>query len=157
MSNLGVLLVNKCKNVKAHIWWIRAAANGNQHALKCLCLLDKKKVKKNRSYNIIGRKVMFLGEYSGVMKNGKANGHGTYTFPDDASIYVGEWKNDKCHGHGTYTLADGSSYVGEWKNGERHGHGTETGADCYVGEWKNGKFHGHGTETNADGSSYVGE
>jgi hypothetical protein len=42
MSHLGVLLGNKVKNVKARIWWRRAAAYGDQHALKCLCLLDKK-------------------------------------------------------------------------------------------------------------------
>jgi hypothetical protein len=158
MSNLGVLLVNKGKYVKARIWWIRAAACGNQHALKCLCLLDKKEGKKRRSYKNMRRKVMSPGdEYSGEMKNGKANGHGARTFPDGDS-YVGEWKNGKFHGHGTYTFADGCSHVGEYKNGEFHGHGTYTHADgrSYVGEWKNGKPNGHGTLTLADGSSYVG-
>ena len=159
MSNLGVLLVNKGKYVKARIWWIRAAACGNQHALKCLCLLDKKEGKKKRSYKNMRRKVMSPGdEYSGEMKNGKANGHGAGTYADGDS-YVGEWKNGKFHGHGTYTFADGCSHVGEYKNDKFHGHGTYTHADgdSYVGEYKNDKFHGHGTYTYADGRSYVGE
>ncbi len=98
------------------------------------------------------------GTYIGDVVDGRANGQGTYTFPDGYK-YVGEWKDGKQHGQGTYTTAGGNKYVGEKTDGKKHGQGTYTFADGrkYVGEWKDSKKHGQGTYTYADGQKYVGE
>ena len=97
-------------------------------------------------------------KYVGEVKNGKAHGQGTYTYPDGRK-YVGEWKDNKYHGQGTFTFPDGSKYVGEWKDSKYHGQGTFTFAhgDKYVGEYKDGKSNGQGTYTWLNGNEYVGE
>lgn len=95
--------------------------------------------------------------FEGVLKDGKCNGKGTYTWAN-GDKYVGEFKDDKRTGKGTYTHADGEKYVGEWKDGKRNGKGTYTYADGgkYVGEWKDGERNGKGTLTEANGDSYSG-
>ncbi len=89
-------------------------------------------------------------KYVGEFKDGKMNGHGTYTHAKGDS-YVGEWKDGKKNGHGTYTYASGNKYVGEFKDDKCNGHGTYTygpksnwAGDKYVGEWKDDKHHGQG-------------
>ena len=45
-------------------------------------------------------------KYVGELKDGKMNGHGTYTYGPKSKWagdkYVGEWKDDKHHGQGIY-------------------------------------------------------
>ena len=38
--------------------------------------------------------------------------------------HIGLWKNGKINGHGTFTWADGREYVGDFKNDNRCGQGT---------------------------------
>ena len=121
------------------------------------------------------------GYYEGEVKNGQANGNGTFYY-NDGDRYEGEWTNDKRNGKGTFYCADGKRYEGEWKNGKRNGKGTfywadgeryegewvdgartgygidyYTNGDRYEGEWKNGKRNGKGTYYWADGERYEGE
>jgi hypothetical protein len=116
-------------------------------------------------------------EYRGNVKNGKPNGIGIVSYPDE-NKYIGEWKDGKYHGQGTYTFDNGIKYVGEFKDGEEIGQGTETFPDGskYVGNSKDGDewnltFHdkdgnvilklvngnGQGTFTYPYGEKYDGE
>ena len=65
---------------------------------------------------------------------------GTFTYK--GTSYVGEYKDGKQNGHGTYTFDDGSKYVGEYKDGKQHGQGTYTFAGGRMVEaiFENGKF-----------------
>lgn len=107
-------------------------------------------------------------KYAGEFKDGKFNGHGTFTFgggsKNAGDKYIGEFQEGDFNGRGTYTYADGSMYVGEFKAGNCSGQGTFTfgrgskyAGDKYVGEFRDCKRSGHGTYTYADGSKYVGE
>ena len=60
--------------------------------------------------------------YTGDMKNGKRDGHGTLTYVD-GSKYVGEFKDDVRSGHGVWTNVRGDHYEGEWANDRRNGFG----------------------------------
>ena len=53
--------------------------------------------------------------YKGNVKNGKPHVQGTETL-SDGKKYEGEWKDGKRNGQGTFTYPDdGRKYVGEWK------------------------------------------
>jgi hypothetical protein len=76
---------------------------------------------------------------------------GTYTAPDSVNWkgdkYVGEFKDGKPNGHGTYTWSKRNKYVnkyvGEFKDGLKHGQGTLTFRDGRAkqeGIFKNNKF-----------------
>ncbi|CAM9218551.1 unnamed protein product [Ectocarpus sp. 13 AM-2016] len=60
--------------------------------------------------------------YHGEMKQGKPNGMGTKTWPDE-SEYVGEFYFGKEHGEGTKRFPDGSEHSGRWRAGNRDGPG----------------------------------
>ena len=66
--------------------------------------------------------------------------------------YRGEWRDGKLQGHGTFTSRRGS-YEGGWRDGKRHGHGTRTSrlGIRYEGEYRDGKKHGYWTVTHPDG------
>jgi hypothetical protein len=98
------------------------------------------------------------GEYAGQWKDGKPDGHGTWT-SGIGDEYVGEWKDNKRHGQGASTWPHVHKYVGEWKDGKWHGQGTRTWPDGgkYVGEWKDRQRSGQGTYTSANGNEYVGQ
>ena len=85
--------------------------------------------------------------YTGMFKNGKANGPGKYKWASGAH-YEGDFVNDKMQGKGTYTFRDGNTYVGELFNSKMHGYGVwrdvSTGS-TYTGTYKNNKMHGTGT------------
>jgi hypothetical protein len=76
----------------------------------------------------------------------------------DDGIYVGKWKNGKMNGHGTFTFKDGRKYIGEFKDG-RSSQGTliTPEGDKYVGQFKNGLVNGQGTLTTREGTTYIGE
>jgi hypothetical protein len=97
-------------------------------------------------------------KYAGEYKNGKLNGHVTFTSAI-GDKYIGEYKDGKPNGHGNFTSAAGDKYVGEFKDSNFNGQGTLTYADGikYVGEFKDGKYNGKGTYTFANGNKYVGE
>ena len=97
--------------------------------------------------------------YEGLLKNGKRNKYGVYTWAD-GRCYKGQWKDGERNGQGVCTHPNGSRYEGDWKDGLFSGHGVYTYADgaCYEGEWKDDKENGLGVMTiAADGSRYIGE
>ena len=56
------------------------------------------------------------GSYVGEVKNGKADGMGTYTAEQSGTIYTGQFSSDTFSGTGTMIWTNGSKYVGEWSN-----------------------------------------
>ena len=64
---------------------------------------------------------------TGCVSGNCGNGWGTYIYPDGE--YTGEWKDGKQEGHGTYTLNNGDKYEGSWLGGKKSGSGTFTWAD----------------------------
>ena len=69
------------------------------------------------------------GKYVGELKDGKANGQGTFTYsytfgPSGNKYYVGQFKNNEYDGQGTFVFPTGEKYVGEFKNGMFSGLGT---------------------------------
>ena len=102
------------------------------------------------------------GKYVGEWKNGKKQGHGTFTYGEgkwEGEKYEGEFKDGYRHGQGTYSWSDGDKYVGEFKDDKPNGKGTYTWSDGrkYEGEFKDGKKHGQGKYTSMKGDKYVGE
>ena len=70
------------------------------------------------------------------------NGKGKYIFKSGdwkGCTYTGVWKDDKMHGHGTFNYANGDRYVGQFKNNMMHGRGTFFNSDGtkVKGIWKN--------------------
>ena len=98
------------------------------------------------------------GYYEGEVKNGQANGNGTFYYTS-GDRYEGEWTNDKRNGKGTFHWANGNHYEGEWKNGKRNGKGTYYWADGerYEGEWVDGARSGYGVDYYTNGNRYEGE
>ena len=105
-------------------------------------------------------KDLYLCKYKGQIKNGKANGKGTYTCIN--SKYDGEWEDDKKHGKGVFTYFNGDKYDGQWNNENRQGKGIyyfnkePCKGDKYEGERLNNKKHGKGVYTQANGKKFVG-
>ncbi|MBR2024396.1 MAG: hypothetical protein IKA02_01160, partial [Clostridia bacterium] len=77
------------------------------------------------------------GSYHGIIKNGKRNGYGVYTW-NSGSRYQGEWVDDVRLGYGRFFWTDGGRYEGMWKNDKMNGMGVYYGANgsYYAGEWK---------------------
>ena len=118
------------------------------------CVSNYKKLDEGK----ITKKFPSGAKYVGFLKDGRANGQGTYTNASGQK-YVGEFKDGDKHGQGTQTFPGGEKYVGEWKDSAYNGQGTFIWADGgkYVGEFKDGKRHGQGNQTYADGTKDVGE
>lgn len=95
--------------------------------------------------------------YKGQIKDGKANGLGTYTTPA-GEVFVGQFKDGSPNGQVTLSWPDGQKYVGGFVDGRANGLGTHTWPDGfkYVAEYKDGEST-RGTCTWADGRKYVGE
>ena len=110
--------------------------------------------------------------FVGVIRGGKASGHGTYTLSND-DLYEGQWRNGKLasaragdkKAAGTeihfqkITYADGFRYEGQMRDSRWHGRGTLTWPDGhrYEGDFVDGKIHGQGTLFYADGRRYEGD
>ena len=103
------------------------------------------------------------GEYSGKLKNRKADGYG--------KLVVSEWEKDEgedinftyegrfsegkfTEGKKVYTAFKDTFYSGNWKDGKPHGQGimdyTAMGGNLTDGEWKRGKIW-EGKVQNSDG------
>ena len=120
------------------------------------------------SNSCVGRSSKTGIDCFGILRNGIANGQGTYTY-SDGSQYVGEFKDCKRQGQGIFTFGKdtrfaGNKYVGEFKDDNYHGQGififgakSEFAGDKYFGEFEDNKKNGQGTYTYTDGSKYVGE
>jgi len=95
-------------------------------------------------------------KYFGEVKDGKAHGQGTFSWPNGNEC-SGEWKNDFIY-RGT-CLFDGNKYTGEFKNNEAIGKGkyVNKNGSVYEGDFEKDKFHGKGVFTYPDGKKYIGE
>lgn len=60
------------------------------------------------------------------------------------NLYVGDWKKNRADGYGTYTWPNGDRYDGEWVACVKFGKGADffANGDKYVGDYKDGKPHG---------------
>ncbi len=106
--------------------------------------------------------------YKGPLINGKANGQGELTGPNNTK-YRGFFIENKLHGRAIFSSAKGSEFFTYWNNGkkisemifayplknysgdyneygQRHGTGSFIfpNKDSYSGEWKNNKTSGYG-------------
>ena len=79
--------------------------------------------------------------YDGGIREGKAYGNGTLTWPD-GTRYEGEWRDGKLSGYATITVFDGTRYEGALRDSRPHGNGILTWPDGtrYEGEWRDGCF-----------------
>jgi hypothetical protein len=98
--------------------------------------------------------------YEGEYKNGKPNGHGTWTSYDNKTIYDGEWKNGKKEGFGKLVITDKYNYSGPFENDCFSGTGgvlCDNLGNIYDGDFENGKFDGYGHYKMSNGDTYIGE
>ena len=96
-----------------------------------------------------------FAEYRGVMRDGRADGEGTY-FDTTGMSYKGSWKAGLMDGLGTLMLPGGDEYIGQMRAGKAHGAGRyiEVTGEIFDGSFVEGKREGIGTTTLPDGSSY---
>ncbi|MBS1756895.1 MAG: hypothetical protein JSU03_06415 [Bacteroidetes bacterium] len=94
--------------------------------------------------------------YEGDMKNGIADGTGTFTYSDGS--YTGPVHNNIRNGIGKFTWLDGHYYQGDFKEDAITGEGTLhiSEKNYYTGHFENGKYNGHGKYYFADGAIYEG-
>ena len=116
---------------------------------------------------------LFLSQYTGDCKNGRANGRqGTFVASNatgQSLSYVGEWEDGEPRGEGEWrinTILSERYYKGEWQDRRPHGLGTGSieyisgNTQRYAGDWIDGEPHGQGTWTaltDGDRYHYVGE
>ena len=88
--------------------------------------------------------------YTGPVRDGKPEGHGTWLRPDGSS-YDGEFKDGLPSGHGTLTSERGDEYDGDFADGFASGHGQMTFGPgkmkSYDGEVANATPQGKGVLT----------
>jgi hypothetical protein len=96
--------------------------------------------------------------YQGSFKNGKFNGKGKLTFPENKGFYEGDWVDNFRQGNGIYVAPNRNRYEGSFVKGDFHGTGILQFAsgDTYQGNWAKGKFEGKGIYTFKNGSKYDG-
>lgn len=85
-------------------------------------------------------------EYRGQTLNGKRNGKGIFTYPEQSITYEGEWKNDLFHGEGKLT-DNGYTYKGQFFEGKKEGRGEvtcESNEYHFTGMWKDDLKNGYG-------------
>ena len=83
----------------------------------------------------------YENEYTGEIRNGKANGKGTKKYKD-GRIFTGLFLNDKREGEGILLRPDGTKYIGNYKNDVQEGWGkniTKEGKEL-MGFFKDGKI-----------------
>lgn len=90
-----------------------------------------------------GTYVFSNGEYTGEFKDGKQEGHGTYTW-NNGDIYEGSWLAGKRNGTGTFTWSNGVKFQGQWESDQRSGPGLVTDKNGLVvkqGNWYNNEYY----------------
>lgn len=98
-----------------------------------------------------------LWRLSATFRDGRAEGPGEETVPDDGS-YVGAFRDGLRHGQGRFTWLNGDWYEGGWLAGRRHGRGTMASADGGVrleGQWRHDRPDGPGRLV-LDGTGHEG-
>ena len=96
-----------------------------------------------------------FAEYRGAMKDGRAEGQGSYS--DAAGIsYSGEWKAGLMEGFGTLQLHGGNEYIGEMRSGKANGTGRyiDVTGEIFDGHFVDGERDGLGTTTLPSSNSY---
>jgi hypothetical protein len=74
------------------------------------------------------KKLEEVSVYAGDSKDGQADGHGSYRYPDGRE-YVGNWKDGLPNGEGTVTypvekdFPDGRAIIGDWSRIQLHPRG----------------------------------
>ena len=96
-----------------------------------------------------------FGEYYGDVKDGRAEGHGTY-FDKTGMRYIGAWRNGVMEGRGRLVLPSTDEYIGQFRGGKANGAGRYTDAtgETFEGTFANGLREGGGTTKLPDGDSY---
>ena len=96
-----------------------------------------------------------FAEYRGAMKNGRAEGPGSY-FDATGIAYRGEWKNGLMEGFGTLTLPGGDEYSGDMRAGKANGAGryVDVTGEVFEGHFADGVRDGAGTTTLPNASTY---
>lgn len=119
--------------------------------------------------------------YEGKIKNGEANGEGSFTGSSGSVGYIGNWKNGSHHGFGMWAFKDKAVFQGNFSENEFSGNGkmtwpdksfyegnfeasvatgqglykAENGKDMYKGEFVDNKPQGKGRYSwERDGSIY---
>jgi hypothetical protein len=99
--------------------------------------------------------------WTGGCVEGNASGSGTFVsrWAEMEDRYTGDMRDGKANGHGSAVFAGGNKYEGEWRDGGANGQGALVFAsgDRYEGNWHDGKANGQGTLLRPDGSRYEGE
>ena len=92
-----------------------------------------------------------FAEYRGVMRDGRADGEGTY-FDTTGMSYKGSWRDGLMDGLGTLMLPGGDEYIGQMRAGKAHGAGRyiEVTGEIFDGSFVEGKREGIGTTTLPD-------
>ncbi len=117
----------------------------------------------------------YLGQYSGVLRDGKPNGRGSFSFYKDEDYieYDGMWMEGRMSGEGElnstvyvvhFSDVDRQGiYTGRVKDGLAYGQGSFMATNSagvsyqYDGEWKDGLFNGQGNiHYDDDGGDYIG-
>jgi hypothetical protein len=96
-----------------------------------------------------------FSEYRGAMKDGRAEGQGSYS--DSTGItYAGGWKNGLMEGFGTLMVHGGDEYVGQMRAGKANGNGryVDVTGEIFEGRFLDGQREGLGTTTLPNGNSY---
>ncbi|MEJ0050155.1 MAG: hypothetical protein WDN02_02875 [Methylovirgula sp.] len=96
-----------------------------------------------------------FSEYHGMMKDGRADGKGSY-FDATGVSYKGEWKKGFMDGFGSLKMASGDEYVGQMRAGEPNGAGRfiDSTGELFDGEFRDGHRDGAGTTTLPNGNTY---
>jgi hypothetical protein len=96
-----------------------------------------------------------FAEYRGAMKDGRADGEGSY-FDATGISYRGSWKDGLMDGRGTLMLPGGDEYAGELRAGKANGSGryVDVTGEMFEGSFVDGERDGLGTTTLPNGESY---
>ncbi len=96
-----------------------------------------------------------FAEYKGAMKDGRAEGEGSY-FDKAGFTYKGGWRNGLIDGFGRLTLPNGDEYVGQVRAGKANGTGryVDITGEIFEGSFVDGERQGIGTTTLPNGNSY---
>jgi hypothetical protein len=89
-----------------------------------------------------------FAEYGGTMKNGRAEGLGSY-YDLSGISYQGEWRNGLMEGFGTLRLPGGDEYIGDMRVGKANGAGryVDITGEIFEGQFVDGMRDGIGTTT----------
>jgi hypothetical protein len=96
-----------------------------------------------------------FAEYRGAMKDGRADGDGTY-FDATGISYKGGWKSGLMDGLGTLMLPGGDEYTGQMREGKANGSGRyiDVTGEIFEGSFVHGQRDGVGTTTLPNANSY---